>query len=147
MNKAMARSIQIAMLGLIVVGAAALQISCKPQRVVGICGGGSTPHSVTIGVANGVLSLSADPVRVCPGDTVAWSRQSGTDTNTYTVQFESATADACGWSGGSQTIPVTCTIPSGSPPTSGNGDKYNANCSAGTGCTGVSPLDPHIIIM
>jgi plastocyanin len=129
-----------------IVGAIALQVSCNHAgRTLTTCGITPGSRSVTIAVTNNMLVMDPDTVRACPGDSIGWARASGTDTNTYTIQFNSSTADACGWNGGSQTIPVSCTVPASSPPTSGNGDKYTATCTSG--CTGVAPLDPHVIIM
>jgi plastocyanin len=136
-----------AAMSMILVGAIALQVSCRPRHSYGTCEGGSTSHPVTAAVVNSALSVDPETVQACPGDTVSWSKKDGADTNTYTVQFDSASADACGWNGVAQTVPASCTIPSGAAPTSGSGDKYTATCSSGAGCAGVAPLDPHIIIL
>jgi plastocyanin len=148
MRKEGSHAIQMsAIMCLILAGAIALQVSCtRWQHMVGSCSVSPNPLSVTVGVANGVLGVSPDPVQACPGDKIAWSRASGTDTNTYTVQF-GATADPCGWNGASQNIPVTCDIPNSAAGTGSPGDKYTSACASGSTCSGVAPLDPHVIIM
>jgi hypothetical protein len=133
---------------LVLAGAVALQVSyARGTGSFGGCGGTPSPHSVGVAVdaAAGMLTVTQERVYACPGDTVSWSKQNSPDVNTYTITF-SSDADPCGWGGASQSLPVTCTIPSSGAPSSGSDFKYTVACS-GKGCAAASALDPHIIIM
>lgn len=141
-------------LGAVILMAVALQMSCK--KMMGV--GEGTPcvistHNLTIAVSGGALTVSggngssSGDVNACPGDTINWARASGTDTNVYTVQFDSSTADPCGWSGVQQNVPVSCSISTNASKTNPPGDKYSLGCSSGPTCTNVPVMDPHIVIM
>jgi hypothetical protein len=130
------------------VGMIGAGISLSPGMAAGSppqkpnCGGRRMTRQAAINMSGTAISVSAEPISACPGDSVLWKNSNRRQS--YQIAF---TGKDPFQKGGTYTVPagkkLMVNIPSGAVP----GTYQYSVCAKSCSATGMARLDPHVIIM